>query len=104
MSVAVVGAALAVAALLCVVSTYILIRQPAADSINPSRKPDWASGCNSLKLSTNAALRAAPDDWKSVIEGSLLAAEERLDRVEAGGYAERELIVLGNESFLVRWR
>lgn len=45
-----------------------------------------------------------PDDWDSVTLSDLGTAEERLDWAEREGFEERELIVLGNATFLVRWR
>jgi hypothetical protein len=34
----------------------------------------------------------------------LATAEDLLDEADAAGYAERTLIVLGNSTFVVRWR
>jgi hypothetical protein len=45
-----------------------------------------------------------PGDWQSTAVSDLSAAEDLLDLAEAEGYQERELVVLGNSSFLVRWR
>jgi hypothetical protein len=47
---------------------------------------------------------ADPNVWQSVIVSDLSAAEELLDQMEAEGYQECDLIVLGNSTFLVRWR
>ena len=46
----------------------------------------------------------APNVWRFVVLSDLAAAEELLDWAEAEGYQERELIVLGESTFLVRWR
>ena len=47
---------------------------------------------------------ADPNVWQSAIVSDLATAEELLDQMEAEGHQERELIVLGNSTFLVRWR
>ena len=45
-----------------------------------------------------------PCVWQSATVSDLATAEDLLDRAETEGYAERELIVLDNNTFLVRWR
>ena len=45
-----------------------------------------------------------PDVWQSVAVSDLATAEELLDLAESYGYSERELVVLGESKFLVRWR
>jgi hypothetical protein len=47
---------------------------------------------------------AVPAGRQSVGVGSLAAAEEMLDWLENNGYAERELVILGESAFEVRWR
>lgn len=54
--------------------------------------------------SRERAALADPNAWQSATVFDLSAAEELLDRAEEDGYAERELLVLGEETFLVRWR
>lgn len=54
--------------------------------------------------SRERAALADPNSWQSATVFDLAAAEELLDRAEEEGYAERELLVLGNETFVVRWR
>jgi hypothetical protein len=43
-------------------------------------------------------------DWQLTTVDSLCDAEDLLDCLEAQGYPERELIVMGNSCFAVRWR
>ncbi|HEX4608833.1 MAG TPA: hypothetical protein VH092_11570 [Urbifossiella sp.] len=43
-------------------------------------------------------------DWQLTTVDNLTAAEDLLDCLEAHGFGERELVVLGNSSFAVRWR
>ena len=54
--------------------------------------------------SRERAALADPTVWHSATVSDLSAAEELLDRAEEEGYKERELLVLGNSTFLVRWR
>jgi len=48
--------------------------------------------------------RGDPNAWQSVIVSDLPAAEELLDQMEVEGNQDLELHVLGNSTFLVRWR
>lgn len=43
-------------------------------------------------------------DWHLATVPALWEAEELLDYLEAQGYAERELVVMGNSCFTIRWR
>ncbi len=43
-------------------------------------------------------------DWQVTTVADLTDAEDLLDCLEAQGVAERELVVLGNSCFAVRWR
>lgn len=43
-------------------------------------------------------------DWHLTTVSALCDAEELLDVLECQGFAERELVVLGNSTFAVRWR
>jgi hypothetical protein len=43
-------------------------------------------------------------DWHLTTVSALSDAEELLDVLENQGFAERELVVLGNSTFAVRWR
>jgi len=49
----------------------------------------------------NACVRS---DWHLTTVSALCDAEDLLDCLETQGYAERELVVLGNSCFAVRWR
>jgi hypothetical protein len=44
------------------------------------------------------------NDWKLATVDDLTDAEDLLDNLEACGHADRELVILGNSSFAVRWR
>jgi hypothetical protein len=43
-------------------------------------------------------------EWSLRTVSALRDAEELLDCLEAQGYKERELVILGKSSFAVRWR
>ncbi|MBA4188895.1 MAG: hypothetical protein C0467_12935 [Planctomycetaceae bacterium] len=45
-----------------------------------------------------------PPEWHVKTFVSLNAAQEMLDHLEAQGIAEREFVVVGNASFVVRWK
>jgi hypothetical protein len=44
------------------------------------------------------------DNWQVLTVASLSDAERLLDHLEACGSSERELVILGDSSFAVRWR
>src|SRR5688572_15709894 len=54
--------------------------------------------------SRERAALADPTVWNSAVASDLSTAEELLDWAEGEGYRERELVVVGNSTFLVRWR
>lgn len=43
-------------------------------------------------------------DWQLAAVNDLTHAEDMLDSLESHGYEDRELVVLGNSCFAVRWR
>ena len=47
---------------------------------------------------------AARTDWRMTTVDNLTHAEDLLDCLENQGVEERELVVLGNSCFAVRWR
>ncbi len=47
---------------------------------------------------------ATLSDWQLTTVNDLTAAEDLLDCLEANGIENREVIVLGNSCFAVRWR
>jgi hypothetical protein len=52
----------------------------------------------------NQNAREVQNDWHLATVPALHEAEEMLDYLEAQGYAERELVVMGNACFAIRWR
>lgn len=43
-------------------------------------------------------------DWQLTTVDDPTDAEDLLDSLECRGYADRELVVLGNSCFAIRWR
>jgi hypothetical protein len=91
-------------ALLYLAARHLAARpaEPAADTALHSL--DWLARANAAEFLAKAGPTPTPDGWESVTVSELSRAEELLDRAEAAGYEERELVVLGNSTFLVRWR
>lgn len=64
-----------------------------------------AVGLNDAEtLPAGGVRRTAGAEWHLTTVNDLTAAEELLDSLENQGYEERELVVLGNSCFAVRWR
>lgn len=92
-------------ALAAILVTYSLARRtaPAADGATDpvTSRPDAAPRGTPEPAPVTAT---DPDTWQSETVSELAAAEELLDRAEAEGYQERELVLLSESAFLVRWR
>lgn len=52
----------------------------------------------------NGSSMQARAEWQLTTVDDLTDAEDLLDSLEAHGYDNRELVVLGNSCFAVRWR
>lgn len=67
-----------------------------------------AAGANAparfVSLRHPTSVRRVPAEWQVAVAADLTAAEGLLDELEASGCADRELVVLGNSTFAVRWR
>ena len=57
-----------------------------------------------LATGRHVATNPTQTDWHLTTVSKLSDAEELLDMLENQGFAERELVVLGNSTFAVRWR
>lgn len=57
------------------------------------------TGCAMSKTTPPASA-----DWQVATLTNLSQVEDLLDSLEANGFAEREVLALGNSSFAVRWR
>ncbi len=94
----------------CVVltSAYVLIakNQPAealAGETTISTRADAASE-TIITARQTIPTEAVPTEWQLTSVASLSEAEDFLDVLENQGFAERELVVLGNSTFAIRWR
>jgi hypothetical protein len=88
---------------------YLVARQVAARPAEPAADTglhslDWLARANAAEVLARSGATPAADGWQSLTVSELLCAEELLDQAETAGFEERELIVLGNSTFLVRWR
>jgi hypothetical protein len=54
--------------------------------------------------SNGGRMNRVASDWQLTAVDNLTHAEELLDSLENQGYEDRELVVMGNSSFAVRWR
>lgn len=62
------------------------------------------AAAETLRSTGDRLLPRVGTDWQLTTVDDLTAAEDLLDQLENQGYAERELVVLGNSSFAIRWR
>jgi hypothetical protein len=93
------GAAVAIAAM-CVVAT----RTNGEPALAGENTVVGLSDAASETLAGGHFQGRARADWQLTTVTDLTDAEELLDCLEARGVAERELVVLGNSCFAVRWR
>ena len=63
-----------------------------------------SASADTLSTGGNHLTPATRTDWRLATVSALCDAEDMLDTLEYQGYAERELVVLGNSCFAVRWR
>ncbi len=76
---------------------------PTAASPPARAKRAQADATGDAPTPPEAASRPSPG-WESVTLDDLTAASDLLDHLENRGVGEAELVVLGERSFLVRWR
>ncbi|MBA4067896.1 MAG: hypothetical protein C0501_30185 [Isosphaera sp.] len=100
------GVAIAIAAAYMATSrAYDVVPSLAGDA--PAAR--GAAGADTLSASATGtdehrAFALPRADWQLATVADLTAAEDLLDCLENQGYEERELVVLGNACFAVRWR
>jgi hypothetical protein len=105
-----VSAAVPVIAALAIVGLYVLYQRMTAHRVNPAVETDthsldWMTAPDLAPLAEGEPRPATPPhEWRAVTVGSLTAADELLDELEAAGFSERELVLVGTTMFLVRWR
>ena len=103
MSPVILAAASAIGFLYLVVRRYGLARRAALAETDVYTL-DWLTSPDHRPLPAGGRPVPAADGWQTVTVHGLAAAEDLLDLLEATGYEEQELIVLGNSRFAVRWR
>jgi len=96
------AAALAVAGAILVLHALARRSFPAADvattQVSDRKENEPAGGSRDHTPLLDSSV------WHSAVVPDIATAEELLDQAEQDGYRDRELIVLGNSTFLVRWR
>lgn len=92
------GAAVSLTALY-VMATQAAVRPALAGDNTVVGLADAAS--ETLRGDTPARART---EWQLATVDNLTRAEDLLDSLEARGFADRELVVLGNSCFAVRYR
>lgn len=86
-------------------AVYVLITQSKEAALAGADTVVGLADPASDTLATGHNLTAATrTDWHLTTVSALCDAEELLDTLEYQGYAERELVVMGNSCFAVRWR
>lgn len=94
---------LIVGAVFAITAAYVV-------AVRPATAPELTSQGTAVGLGDPAAetlptgTQPLATEWQLTPVSDLTAAEDLLDCLEAHGYAERELLVLGNSSFAVRYR
>jgi len=90
------------------VAALLTVAVRADETVNPiaATSPPAAGFDSTAETMTGNQNTAPPSqtEWQLVTLSALCEAQDLLDALENQGVAERELIVLGNSSFAVRWR
>jgi len=94
----VVGAAVSLTAL------YVMATQASAQPALAGQNTAVGLADPSAETQVGGSSTPARTDWQLKTLDDLTDAEDLLDSLESSGYQDRELIVLGNSCFAVRWR
>jgi hypothetical protein len=95
------------AVLITLVAVYVLTTktEPAEALAGETTIANASASAETLATGRHLATTSPTrTDWNLTTVNALSDAEELLDALENQGFAERELIVLGNSCFAVRWR
>lgn len=97
------------AAALTVALAYLILRWALVGCATPAaetavRSLDWMNATKLWPTPEAAPRPTAVDGWQTVTVEDLTLARDLLDWLETAGYAERELVVVDNSTFVVRWR
>jgi hypothetical protein len=94
-----VGGSVVAVTVVCVAATR------ADEVVNPVLEGDATLvGLNDTVTGSQKTAPPSRTEWNVATVSALCDAEDLLDSLERRGFAERELIVLGNANFAVRWR
>lgn len=104
-----VAAAVAMAALYAVstksdIHAVLAADQPVGESSMGGQNTIVGLGDPAAETLSGGSRTPVRTDWAMATLTDLSEAEDVLDWAENHGFAERELVVLGNSSFAVRWR
>jgi hypothetical protein len=99
----IVGVTIAITAV-CVVANraYDVIAEPAL--VGETTAVGLADPATETMSGQNERHTTTQSDWQLTTVSDLCDAEELLDCLEYQGYTERELLILGNSCFAVRWK
>jgi hypothetical protein len=73
-------------------------------SIGENSSVGLGDPANDTMVGNGGTSTSLKTEWNLTAVTALCDAEEMLDYLEMKGYPERELLVLGDSSFAVRWR
>ena len=94
----------AVAIALLAVYVFVMKTEPVEALAGETTLTNSADPAAETLASGSHVAPATRTDWHLTTVSALSDAEELLDVLEGQGYEERELVVLGNSCFAVRWR
>jgi hypothetical protein len=97
---------LIVGAVVAITATYAVTAQGAEPAVDAGQTAvGLGSAASDTVVSTGEQLLpGTATEWQITTVDSLSAAEDLLDCLEAQGHTEREMVVLGNSCFAVRWK
>jgi len=92
------------AAGVAVAAAYVMTHGSAVHTAMAGQNTAVGLGDAETLVGGRSAKAPTRTEWQLTTVADLTNAEDLLDCLEAQGYADRELVVLGNSCFAVRWR
>lgn len=86
-----------------VAAVYAVVTKPAEALAGETTISDAVAAADTLATGHPVA-PLARTEWHLTTVSALCDAEDLLDALEVQGFEERELVILGNSCFAVRWR